>query len=176
MSREYNYYAVQKDTIPTKPGKYFYKLSFEPIMDSFNIQFNESINVSRIRFNESNVYNYHSYETYYSASELEFKVVKIIGAGLSEYEDMGITHLPVTSQESLIYAKELIGTRYVMGKNIIDITLDNYTTYYQSLLVGMVFIDFSLSEKIMNVVDAVDTASGLSLYDQLDATYFYGNF
>ena len=103
-------------------------------------------------------------------------MVKIIGAGLSEYEDMGITHLPVTSQESLIYAKELIGTRHVMGKNIIDITLDNYTTYYQSLLVGMVFIDFSLSEKIMNVVDAVDTASGLSLYDQLDATYFYGNF
>ena len=97
-------------------------------------------------------------------------------AGLSEYEDMGITHLPVTSQESLIYAKELIGTRHVMGKNIIDITLDNYTTYYQSLLVGMVFIDFSLSEKIMNVVDAVDTASGLSLYDKLDATYFYGNF
>lgn len=176
MSRNYNYYYIHKDIIPVTPGKYFYKLSFEPIMDSFNIQFNESNNVTKIRFNESNEYSYESFETYYNASELEFKVVKIVNAGITKYEDMGINYIPVTDTESLTYAKELIGTRHIINKNIIDITTYNYATYYQSLLVGMVFIDFSLSEKIKKVVNAVDAESGLPLHDQFDATYFYGNF
>lgn len=176
MSREYSYYNICKDIIPVTKNKYFYKLSFEPIMDSFNIQFNESNNVCRIRFNDDNVYNYKTYETYYSASESEFKVVKIVNDGRDMYEYMNITYLPVTSTESLLYAQELIGTRHIINKNIVDITQSNYRRYYQSLLTGMTFIDFSLSEKIMNIIDAIDERNGLSMFDQFDATYFYGNF
>lgn len=159
-------YKIQRDSLSVIPNKYWYKLTYQPLMESLTVRFDLSNGETELRAKDF-VYNYETIETDCVLNEEDFKVYTLVDKDTSAYIDNGINYIPVTSQESHIFGKCLIGTSIKRDKQLIKITEKNYENYIDEL-VGYSFIDFSISNQIKDVVN-----SSSSDCDQVDISYFY---
>lgn len=173
MYQDNNSYSISRDVIDLSVSKYWYSLKFLPLFDSLRVKFGLANNITFNCHSNNWKYSYSDFDsTYYEAMDSEFKIVNIIPGGVLQYEDNGITYLPITSTESHIYAKCLIGTTRYIENRLLTITESNYLNYID-YIVGMTFIDFSISEKITNdIIDSVDENGNMN-YENLEVIYFY---
>lgn len=162
-------YMIQRDSIPVIKGQNWYKLSHKPIMDSLNVRFDLSNGITETRFMDFS-YNYDNIENDCIMFKTDFTVYNVINDGFDSYTDNGITYIPYTSQESLIFGKYLVGTTYQKFGNIIRISYDNYTEHLDQL-VGMTFIDFSISNQIKQIIS--NESDSESVCEQVDISYFF---
>lgn len=155
---------IQRDCLPVTKDKYWYELSFQPIMSSLNVRFDLSGGTTE-QAPLDLPYVYDSIETDCVLSESDFKVFTIVSADTLAYEDNGINYIPCTSQESQIFAKVLIGTSVRKHDQIFKITRENYLEYLDCMI-GKSFIDFSVANQINK--DAYRDEC-----EQVDISYFY---
>jgi hypothetical protein len=159
-------YIIHRDCIPVIKGKYWYKLTYEPILDSMSIRFDLSRGHTEISL-KNFVYNYDTIETDCVTEQSDFKVYTVVSADTLSYTDNGITYIPVTSQESQTFAMCLVGTTCVKDGEIINITRENYLEYVDNII-GCSFIDFSISNQIKQILSSNITSE----CEQVDISYF----
>lgn len=162
-------YMIQRDCLPVVKNQNWYKLSYKPVIDSLNVRFDLCNGTTELKpFDFS--YNYDTIENDCILSQPDFTVYNIVSADTQTYTDNGITYIPYTSQESLSFGKCLIGTSYQNDGNIINITGENYTDYLEKI-VGMTFIDFSISNQIKQIIS--NDRDDEFICEQVDISYFF---
>lgn len=129
--------------------RYVFELSNEPIVNSIFLSFDGYNNVIRS----------------------DCKLVKIVSTDTLEKESNGINLVSYSSIESHQYAQTLINHSVVVNNRLLKITRDNYL-YYTNLLVDRIFIDFTVSEKIINILSDLDEF-GQRICTNFTVTYFY---
>lgn len=168
MSASNTTYMIHRDCLPVIKGKYWFKLTYKPILDSMTVRFDLSRGATELRCKPFE-YDYDSIEKACITSESDCNVYTIVSGDTLSYTDNGITYLPVTSQEAQIYAQSLIGTSYIKDSQLIKITHSNYLDHIDQLI-GLTFIDFSVSNQIKQIVNNSNISSEC---DQVDINYFY---
>ena len=129
--------------------RYFFELSHQPISSSV-------------------IYVFDQYNGRLSS---EGTIVKLVNEADYDQEVNDIQVIPYTSIDADTYAKSLIGVRTVINREWINIDSSNYLEY-KFLLEEKIFVDFSVSEKIINILQETDEF-GNRLCTNFTATYFY---
>lgn len=130
-------------------GCYIFELTNEPIVNSLVL----------------------SFDGYNNVLSSDCKLVKIVDIGVSEEDTNGITLISHTSIEADLYAKSLIGQSIIVNNRLVKVTYNNYLQY-TSFLIDKIFIDFSISEKIINILNDLDEF-GKRICTNFTVTYFY---
>jgi len=161
-------YMIERDCLSVIKGKYWYKLSHQPLMDSLTVRFDLSKGTTELR-SQDVPYEYKTIETDCVLSEPDYKVYTIVSADTLPYTDNGIYYIPCTSQESVIFSRCLIGSNYQKDGKIIYITRENYTEHLERMI-GLTFIDFSVSNQINQILSSNNSEL---VCEQVDISYFY---
>lgn len=127
--------------------RYFFKLDHFPIIKSLIV----------------------SFDGYNKITQTEWKIIKIVDKVIEN--DDNVTYIKYDSDDCDVYNRAMIGSTLIANRKRIKITEENYKEYTINL-VDCTYIDFTLSEKIKNILHDVDEF-GNRVCTNFTASYFY---